>query len=182
MQERAQRLIHTSAVLDAFQAFTALGVLLRWLMLAGQMPSIGIIAGSIAHAIPPLLELTVVVVLLLSLLGALVHVQLGDRIDVWSTFGRVMRGMLREFFVEFFARLRQDFFDSPREMTRLDTATAYTVSWGAIFLMSFVLFNCLVALVFTAYYTLKDTFAKRAALDKRRLANAKVCHRHPAFT
>lgn len=174
VQERVQRLIQTSAVLTAMQAFVTLGVLIRWLVLAGQIPSIGIIAGSIAYAVPQLLELAMVIVLLLSLLGALVHVQLGERIEAWNTFGKVMRGMLREFFAEFFARLRKDFFGSPIEMTMLDEVTAYIVSWGAIFLCAFLLFNCAIALVFTAYYILKDVYAKKAALDKKRLANARV--------
>lgn len=166
--------MHAATIERAFVLITTLAIIARWLACAAHMPTIGIVAGSFAHAVPPLLELTVVIATVLALVGALVHVQLGVRLEPWSTFGRVTRRMLREFTVDAFGSLRGDYWGTAQEMTMLETVTAYLVSWGSVLFLYFTLFNCAVVLVFMAYATLKEVYARQKALDQERLANARV--------
>lgn len=99
MQERVKALTSWTSVTTSLQLLTLLFIILYWLACAGRIPAIGIIAGSVSHSFVPLAELGLVILVILSLLGTLCHVQLGERLRDWSTFGRVMRIMMKDFLI-----------------------------------------------------------------------------------
>jgi hypothetical protein len=99
VQERVLRLTTLSSTGNALQLFTLLGILLNWLTSAGRIPTIAIIAAACAHAAVPLIELGVIILAVLGLLGAVVHLQLGERLVQWSSAARAMGNMLRLFLI-----------------------------------------------------------------------------------
>lgn len=99
MQDRVLRLTALSSLARALQMFTLLGIVANWLVAAGHIPAIGIIAGSVTHAAGTLAEMAIVIFICLCLLGAVVHVQLGERLLHWSNFYFTSRRMLAAFLI-----------------------------------------------------------------------------------
>ena len=84
---------------NALRLVTIVGIVCNWLLNAGRIAHVGIIAGSVTQASEPLFELAIIIVTSLALLGTLLHLQLGERLRDWSTFPRVMGNMLRNFMI-----------------------------------------------------------------------------------
>lgn len=73
-----------------------------------------------------------------------------------------------------FGGLQADFFDKHQELTTIQTVTAYVVLWGSVFILTFLLFNCAVAVVFMSFSVLKDVYTRLQRLDAEKAANVQV--------
>jgi phage tail tape-measure protein len=72
---------------------------MNWLVLANEIPAIGVIARSLAAASVTIAELLVIVVILGMLLGSVLSAQLGDKVQKWNGIGRVFHSLFKHFVV-----------------------------------------------------------------------------------
>ena len=81
------------------QSVSVLLTVLNWLVLANEIPSIGVIAKSIAAAGVTILELLCIVSILITILGVLLSALVGEKMQKWSGFGFVLSTVWRHFVV-----------------------------------------------------------------------------------
>jgi hypothetical protein len=82
-----------------FQSFSVWLSVLNWLVLASEIPAIGVIAKSITAASVTIGELLIIVFILLMLLGALLNAAIGDKLQKWSGISNVLNSVFRNFVV-----------------------------------------------------------------------------------
>jgi hypothetical protein len=73
-----------------------------------------------------------------------------------------------------FGGLQMDSFGTPDEHGKVDTATAYICLYGSVLLLTFLLVNFAIAIVYQSYSVLREVFHKAAAADLTNLGNAQV--------
>lgn len=94
---RVVRLTELRATWRGWNLLALIGILLNWLAQASQIPALGVIATSLAHAVEPLAELMGITFVVMMLFGAILYTQLGHSLRKWSTLGQVTSTMLRHF-------------------------------------------------------------------------------------
>ena len=72
---------------------------LNWIVLANEIPAIGVIAKSLATAAGTIFELLTIIMILLMILGSLLSATIGDKMQKWSGMGAVFTSVWRHFFV-----------------------------------------------------------------------------------
>jgi hypothetical protein len=99
MQLRVLRLTGLRSIWRGWMLLALIGILFNWLALAGDIPSLGIIASSVAHAVEPLSELLLVLAVISMLIGTILYNMLGHELEKWSSTGAVAYSMMRHFII-----------------------------------------------------------------------------------
>jgi hypothetical protein len=73
-------------------------------------------------------------------------------------------------------------FGSSYEMTRLDVVVGYVIVVFCVFVMTFLLFNCAIAVGFQALASLKGVYERKSTIDMENWGNWQVCFALHAMT